>query len=77
MPLCDWCAQLPERLDGLPPDAGLAHLGPEQRVGPSTPHFPKRYVRECPHCQTRWGIAYISTWDSKWVRLEGGAPAAG
>jgi len=70
MDLCDQCAPLPRRLDGLPPDAATAHLVRETRIGPSTPHFPKKYVRECPNCQARWGIAYLSTWDSKWILLE-------
>ena len=70
MTLCEKCAQLPPRLDSLPPDAHTTHLGPEKRVGPSTPHFPKKYIRECPTCQARWGIAHISSWDSKWVLLD-------
>ena len=71
MNLCEKCALLPHRLDGLPPDAQTAHLGPERRIGPSTPHFPKKYARECPDCQTRWGVAHINSWDSKWVLLDG------
>lgn len=70
MPLCEQCAQLPERQDGVPADSLIAHLGGEKRVGASTPHFPKKYVRECPTCGTRWGIAHLNSWDSKWVRLE-------
>ena len=71
MDLCERCAQLPRRQDGLPPDASTAHLSPEKRIGASTPHFPKKYVRECPDCQARWGVAHVSSWDSKWVLLEG------
>jgi hypothetical protein len=70
MTLCEKCAQLPTRSDALPPDAQTSHLGPERRIGPSTPHFPKKYVRECPDCHARWGVAHISSWDSKWVLLE-------
>ena len=70
MALCEKCAQLPERQDGVPADALTAHLTPEKRVGVSSPHFPKKYTRECPECHTRWGIAHINSWDSKWVRLE-------
>jgi hypothetical protein len=70
MTLCEKCAHLPTRLDGLPPDAATAHLGPETRIGASTPHFPKKYVRQCPECHTRWGVAHVSSWDSKWVKLD-------
>ena len=71
MELCEKCAQLPERLDGLPADPQTAHLTPEKRLGDSTPHYPKKYVRECPTCGARWGVAHVSSWDSKWVRIEG------
>ena len=71
MNLCEKCAQLPTRHDAAPPDAQTAHLGPEKRIGPSTPHFPKKYVRECPACQARWGIAHLNSWDSKWALLDG------
>jgi hypothetical protein len=70
MELCEKCAQLPERMDGLPPDAQTAHLTPEKRLGASTPHYPKKYVRECEACGARWGVAHVSSWDSKWVRIE-------
>jgi hypothetical protein len=71
MTLCEKCAQLPHRHDGLPPDTQTEHLSPERRIGPSTPHFPKKYVRECPTCQARWGVAHLNSWDSKWALLEG------
>lgn len=69
MSLCEKCTVLPEKLEKLPPNSQLAHLGPEKRVGDSSPHFPKKYIRECPHCGTRWGIIHTSAWDSKWVRI--------
>jgi len=70
MNLCEQCALLPNRADALPADSATAHLAQERRVGPSTPHFPKKYVRECPTCQARWGIAHLSSWDSRWVLLD-------
>ena len=70
MEMCEKCARLPERQDGIPADALTAHLTQEKRVGVSSPHYPKKYIRECVECGTRWGIAHVSTWDSKWVRLE-------
>ncbi len=71
MELCEKCRQLPQRQDGLPADALIEHLTPEKRLGDSNPHFPKKYVRECPECGSRWGVAHISSWDCKWVYLEG------
>jgi hypothetical protein len=70
MQLCEPCSRLPERQDSLPPDAQTAHLGPERRVGASSPHFPKKYVRECQQCGARWGVVHVNTWDSKWMRIE-------
>ncbi len=74
MELCTQCAALPERADKLPTDTALAHLGPERRIGDSSPHFPKKYVRECPACGCKWGIVHVSTWDSKWVRINDQQP---
>jgi hypothetical protein len=70
MDLCEKCAQLPERQDGLPADGLTAHLTAEKRLGASTPHFPKKYTRDCPECGTRWGIAHVNSWDSVWKRLD-------
>jgi len=70
MELCEKCAALPQRMDGLPDAGKMEHLTPEKRLGESTPHFPKKYVRECPTCGARWGVAHVSSWDSKWVFLD-------
>ena len=53
MPMCELCARLPERQDSLPPDPQTAHLEQEKRLGQSSPHFPKKYVRECSQCGTK------------------------
>jgi hypothetical protein len=70
MAMCEKCSQLPDRADAPPADALTSHLGPARRIGESTPHFPKKYVRECPSCGSRWGIAHVNSWDTKWVKLE-------
>ena len=70
MNLCDACQKLPEKADKLPSNSTTEHLGPSKRVGDSSPHFPKKYMRICPTCGAKWGIVEVNSWDSKWLLVK-------